>query len=85
MKTATGYASTPTVLVDFGGAYGANPLAGLMIDATGNLFGTASAGGSSAGTLFEVVNTAAGYATAPTVLSYFDGTHGYYPRKQPDR
>ena len=39
-KTATGYASTPTTLVSFNGANGANPHGGLIADANGDLFGT---------------------------------------------
>jgi uncharacterized repeat protein (TIGR03803 family) len=48
-KTAGGYASTPTILVSFCAlancADGANPFAGLIADANGNLFGTARSGG----------------------------------------
>ena len=39
-KTAAGYASTPTTLVSFNGTERANPSAGLIADATGDLFGT---------------------------------------------
>ena len=39
-KTATGYATTPTVLVNFDSTSGVSPQAGLIADANGNLFGT---------------------------------------------
>ena len=43
-KTDTGYASTPTILVSFCAladcADGSSPFAGLIADASGNLFGT---------------------------------------------
>jgi uncharacterized repeat protein (TIGR03803 family) len=42
-----------TILYNFtGGADGANPIAGVSVDANGNLWGAASAGGSGFGTLF---------------------------------
>jgi len=45
-----------SILYSFaGGADGANPVSGLAMDASGNLYGTTSAGGAySAGTVFEV-------------------------------
>ena len=79
-KTATGYASTPTVLVSFGGVIGAGLWGSLILDANGNLFGTAETGGDYGdGTVFEIVNTPTGYATAPTILLSFDGANGAYP------
>jgi len=62
VKTASGYASTPTTLVSFclqvNCADGANPDAGLIADASGNLFGTTSEGGSNnVGTAFEVTDS----------------------------
>jgi hypothetical protein len=80
-KTTTGYASTPTVLVSFCAQTncvdGALPVAGLIADAAGNLFGTtggvaASGGGANGqGTVFEVAKTTTGYASTPTVLVSF--------------
>src|SRR6266404_3878370 len=71
-KTAGGYASTPAVLVSFNGTNGADPEAGLIADANGNLFGTTFAGGAnSVGTVFEIAKTAGGYATTPTILVSF--------------
>ncbi|MBV8824881.1 MAG: VCBS repeat-containing protein, partial [Hyphomicrobiales bacterium] len=79
-KTATGYASSPTVLVNFTGADGQYPRAGLLADANGNLFGTTSQGGSSGfGTVFEIAKTADGYASSPTVLVSFNGADGRNP------
>jgi uncharacterized repeat protein (TIGR03803 family) len=57
-KTGGGYASTPTTLVSFNGADGAGPVAGLIADAAGNLFGTTSDGGEAGcGTVFELSGT----------------------------
>jgi uncharacterized repeat protein (TIGR03803 family) len=62
-KTAHGYASTPTTLVSFNGANGADPIAGPVADAHGDLFGTTVAGGANRdGTVFEIAKTADGYA-----------------------
>lgn len=69
-KTATGYASAPEVLVNFGSyaADGQAPLAGVMADANGNLFGTAANGGQSdGGTVFEILNNGGVYATTSTI------------------
>ena len=64
-KTASGYATTPTTLVSFNArqrllAHGANPFAGLIADANGDLFGTTAAGGANGnglGTVFEIAKT----------------------------
>jgi len=57
-----------TVLWSFNGADGANPDGSLILDRAGNLFGTASKGGSSnAGVVFEVSGVRAG--TASTLSS----------------
>jgi len=79
-KTASGYASTPTVLVSFDGTDGATPYAGLIADAAGNLFGTTVSGGAyHYGVVFEIAKTASGYASTPTVLVSFDGPDGATP------
>src|SRR6266852_2158886 len=75
-KTASGYATTPTILVSFCAqtncADGAEPEAGLIADANGNLFGTTVFGGANGfGTVFEIAKTASGYASTPTVLVSF--------------
>jgi hypothetical protein len=79
-KTATGYAKKPTVLVRFHGADGYASYAGLIADAAGNLFGTTSGGGVlESGTVFEIVKTASGYASTPTVLVSFGHIDGALP------
>jgi len=75
-KTADGYANTPTVLYSFCAetncADGQYPVASLIADARGNLFGTAKAGGaygggpSSGGTVFEITDS--GFVTGPVVI-----------------
>ncbi len=80
-KTRDGYASAPTVLASFDGANGAYPIAGLITDAAGDLFGTTDGGGAYDGTgvVFEIAKTGSGYASAPTVLASFDGADGASP------
>ncbi len=80
LKTAAGYASTPTTLVSFNGTNGASPDGSLIADANGDLFGTTSGGGANGiGTVFEILKTAAGYASTPTTLVSFNGTNGASP------
>jgi uncharacterized repeat protein (TIGR03803 family) len=72
--------TTLTTLVEFNGTNGANPRAGLIADANGNLFGTTSGGGASGdGTVFEIAKTASGYANTPTTLVSFNGSNGAEP------
>jgi uncharacterized repeat protein (TIGR03803 family) len=83
-KTASGYANTPTTLVSFNSIDGAYPEDGLIVDAHGNLFGTTPIGGTfGGGTVFEIANTASGYAGTPTTLYSFcaqaDCTDGEHP------
>jgi uncharacterized repeat protein (TIGR03803 family) len=80
VKTAHGYASTPTTLISFNGTDGAEPRGGLIADVKGDLFGTTYGGGpSNYGTVFEIAKTAHGYASTPTTLVSFNGTDGAYP------
>ncbi len=80
LKTKNGYDTSPTTLVSFDGTNGSEPHAGLLADARGNLFGTTEFGGASnKGTVFEIVKTKHGYASTPTILVSFDGTHGAIP------
>jgi uncharacterized repeat protein (TIGR03803 family) len=67
---------TITVLASFDGANGANPYGGLIMDSSGNLYGTTSFGGGSGdGTVFEL---ARGSGTITTLAS-FNGTNGAGP------
>lgn len=69
------------VLVEFNGKDGANPYRGLVFDAKGNLYGTASAGGRrNGGTAFELKPTTGG-AWTEKVLHQFGGPmpEGYGP------
>jgi uncharacterized repeat protein (TIGR03803 family) len=63
----------PITLATFtGGAGGSQPGGKLLVDASGNLFGTTTSGGASgAGTVFELKNTGGVYATTPTTLTSF--------------
>jgi len=66
-KTSTGYSSTPVTLVSFDGANGQYPVAGLINDAAGDLFGTTIQGGANGyGTVFELTDT--GFQVAPPTL-----------------
>jgi uncharacterized repeat protein (TIGR03803 family) len=77
VKTATGYAATPTSLVNFGGVAGEHPGTRLVLDATGNLFGTTAGGGANGyGTVFEILKGSTGFASTPTNLADFNGTNG---------
>ena len=72
-----GGAYTPVTLLSFNGADGADPYAGLIADAAGDLFGTTASGGApyNEGTVFELVNDGGG-AYTPTTLVSFNGTNG---------
>jgi hypothetical protein len=61
---------------------GATPFAGLITDTAGDLFGTTEKGGANTdGTVFEIANTATGYASTPSTLVTFDGVgHGEFPK-----
>lgn len=72
-------AGAETVLYRFtGGADGLIPASGLILDASGNLYGTTMDGGSSgAGTVFQLAPPAAGMTTwAESVLHSFGGGTG---------
>ncbi len=75
MKSGSGY-SAPITLASFNGASGANPAAGLISDAAGDLFGTTdSLGAGGCGTVYELVNTAGVYS-APVTLANFTSSNG---------
>jgi hypothetical protein len=77
-KTARGYDSTPITVANFNGSNGgAAPVAGLIADAHGNLFGTTVAFGAFGyGTVFEIAKTARGYDSTPITVANFNGTNG---------
>jgi uncharacterized repeat protein (TIGR02543 family) len=72
---------TETVLYNFGnGADGRNPSAGLVFDASGNLYGTTSGGGIySFGTAFELSPNGQGGWTELVVYSFGNGSDGRNP------
>jgi uncharacterized repeat protein (TIGR03803 family) len=81
-KTAGGYGKLIT-LASFNGVNGGYPLAGLIMDAAGDLFGTTYGGGiygggTGIGTVFELPKTAGGYGTLIRLVS-FNGTNGSGP------
>jgi uncharacterized repeat protein (TIGR03803 family) len=64
-KTASGYDSTPVTLVSFNGSH---PVGSLIADASGNLFGTTTEGGTSGdGTVFEIT----GVGSDPSPWNYY--------------
>jgi uncharacterized repeat protein (TIGR03803 family) len=68
-----------TVLFGFNGTDGLQPFAGLIFDASGNLYGTTSGGGAyNYGTVFELSPKAGGGWKRKLVLS-FNYQDGYYP------
>ncbi len=63
-------------LASFDETNGQFPAAGLVLDSSGDLFGTTSSGGANGyGTVFEIANG----TTSITTLASFDGTDGDYP------
>jgi uncharacterized repeat protein (TIGR03803 family) len=72
---------TETVLHNFTGSDGAEPLAGLIADAAGALYGTTRYGGASGrGTVFKLTPPAAsGGSWTETVLHGFNGSDGDTP------
>jgi autotransporter passenger strand-loop-strand repeat protein/uncharacterized repeat protein (TIGR03803 family) len=73
------FTGTPITLASFNGTNGADPQAGLISDAAGNLYGTTLSGGAyNDGTVFELVNNGGGSYTLESLAS-FDGTDGANP------
>ncbi|HZK82449.1 MAG TPA: choice-of-anchor tandem repeat GloVer-containing protein, partial [Humisphaera sp.] len=70
-------ASAIATLASFNGANGSNPYAGVTLDSSGNLFGTAEAGGSGGdGTVFEIVQGTSGIVT----VASFNNGNGSNPQ-----
>ena len=67
-----------TSLFSFDMRIGANPSGSLIVDASGDLFGTTS----SEGGVFELKNNNGEYESSPSVLNYFHGTDGAGPVAQ---
>jgi uncharacterized repeat protein (TIGR03803 family) len=67
-------AQTETVLYNFNGKDGAGPLAGLIFDASGNLYGTTSTGGAAGGDAVFELTPSAGRGWTEKILHSF-GTH----------
>lgn len=67
--------SVITTLATFNGDNGSIPEAGVILDSSGNLYGTASAGNTDSGSVFEI---AAGTATLTTIAS-FNPPSGFGP------
>ena len=68
--------TTITTLASFNGTNGEYPYGSVVVDSSGNLFGTTDMGGArNEGTVFEI---AAG-STTITTLASFNGTNGAYP------
>ena len=72
--------NAPSTLASFVGTNATTPYGGVALDASGNLYGTTFAGGTSGlGTLFEIAN---GSNTVSTLIS-FDGGNGSHPESTP--
>src|SRR5271165_268149 len=71
---------TKTKLLDFGGTAGEYPVAAPILDASGNLYGTTSSGGTKngGGTAFELSNTGSGW-TETILHNFLGGTDGQEP------
>ena len=81
LTPAAGGTWTEKVLWSFGnGTDGTAPLAGLIFDAAGNLYGTTVSGGTYGnGTVFELTPAAGGTWTEKVLWSFGNGTDGYQP------
>jgi hypothetical protein len=70
---------TLNVLASFNTGAAAFPISGVIADSAGNLFGVTYQGGTGAGSVYEIVKTAGGYASTPLTLASFSGPDGAYP------
>lgn len=79
VKGAGGYGA-PVVLANFNGTNGANPGAGVVFDAAGNLFGTTVNGGpQGGGTVFEMVRNGNGFGAPINLTSTASAATGFNP------
>jgi len=63
-----------------GGSDGANPQAGLLMDASGNLYGTTYNGGAhNLGTVFKLTPTGGGHFSESVLFSFAGGAGGSHP------
>ena len=70
----------PNILYNFTyGEDGGAPYAGLVFDGSGNLYGTASAGGIGAGSVFELTHSGSGWTYHSIHIFQSGGTDGMYP------
>ncbi|HEY2587110.1 MAG TPA: choice-of-anchor tandem repeat GloVer-containing protein, partial [Tepidisphaeraceae bacterium] len=66
-----------TTLASFDGSNGAGPQAGLTLDASGNLYGTTTAGGAyDSGTIFEIPGGSSGTLTTLASFNGLSATYG---------
>ncbi|MGB8770724.1 MAG: choice-of-anchor tandem repeat GloVer-containing protein, partial [Candidatus Korobacteraceae bacterium] len=72
---------TETVLYNFGsGTDGSEPLASLIFDSAGNLYGTTNSGGTyDYGTVFELTPNGSGGWTETVLHNFGSGTDGFWP------
>jgi len=69
-----------------GGSDGANPQAGLVMDASGNLYGTTFNGGAhNLGTVFKLTATGGGHYTESILFSFSGGAGGSHPKSRLER
>jgi uncharacterized repeat protein (TIGR03803 family) len=71
------------LLHGFTGKDGANPEAGVILDASGNVYGTTGAGSNNAGTVFELSLNAKGKWTENTLYAFTGGSDGGAPACAP--
>lgn len=77
--TPAGGSWTESVLYSFGDLQGKFPLAGVIFDNAGNLYGTTSSGGDFGfGTVYQLTNSGSGW-TQNTLHSFSGGSDGAFP------
>jgi uncharacterized repeat protein (TIGR03803 family) len=82
LSPAAGGGYTETTIYTFqGGSDGWSPVTGLIFDASGNLYGTTTAGGSGGqGTVFQLTPTAGGWIKSLVFAFPVSGLSGSYPQ-----